>query len=262
MSSTGPKPQNGKLIFAPGAPPSDPSDEPKPSRAAQFTQSTLHRSHLDANPFIQFHTWFSSPSLHNTVPETVTLSTASLPSGRVSSRMVYLKELDARGFVIYSNFGTSRKAKDIASNNFASLCFWWKPLERQVRVEGTVERLSEAESQVYFDTRARGSRIGAWASQQTSVLEPESGKQDDVEEKDDDGRADLEARVKAVEARFEGQDHIPVPPFWGGLRVVPETIEFWQGRESRLHDRFMYTRIDGDTGQGGEAKWKIERLSP
>lgn len=248
------------FAVAPGAPPSDPSDEPKPSQAAQFTHSTLRRSHLDADPLVQFHKWFTSPSLRNTVPETVTLSTASLPSGRVSSRMVYLKELDSRGFVIYSNFGTSQKSKDIASNKFASLCFWWKVLERQVRVEGTVERLSEAESQVYFDTRARGSRIGAWASQQTSVLEPGIGERDNVEE--DDGRADLEARVKAVEARFEGQEHIPVPPFWGGLRVIPETIEFWQGRESRLHDRFAYTRIEGDVGHDGGAKWKIERLSP
>ncbi|EXJ55570.1 pyridoxamine 5'-phosphate oxidase [Cladophialophora yegresii CBS 114405] len=252
---------------APGAPPSDPTEEPKPSQAAQFTHGTLTRSQLDANPFVQFHRWFSEPSLAQTVPETVTLSTASLPSGRVSSRMVYLKELDSRGFVIYSNFGTSRKSRDLASNKFASLCFWWKTMERQVRVEGVAERLSAEESQVYFDTRARGSRIGAWASQQTSVLEParkaEGSQTSEGEgEAEDDGRAELETRVREIEARFQGQEHIPVPPFWGGLRIIPETIEFWQGRESRLHDRFVYTRINGDVGQGGEAKWKIERLSP
>ena len=187
--------------------------------------------------------------------------------------MVYLKELDSTGFVIYSNFGTSRKSKDIESNPYASLCFWWKPVERQVRVEGKVERLTEGESQVYFDTRARGSRIGAWASRQTSVLRPKSEGQDEKGEEvkpaesarkfehgdgeeENDGRAELEAQVKEVEARFEGQDKIPVPHFWGGLRIIPETIEFWQGRESRLHDRFMYTRLEGSD------EWKIERLSP
>ncbi|KIY01223.1 uncharacterized protein Z520_02775 [Fonsecaea multimorphosa CBS 102226] len=282
---------NGKLIFAPGHPPQDPSQEgqqhdQQPPRAAQFSHSKLRRSDLSPDPFIQFHTWFTDPLLQAAVPETVTLSTASLPSGRVSSRTVYLKELDSRGFVIYSNFGTSRKSKDIATNKHASLCFWWKPVERQVRVEGVVERLSAEESQLYFDTRARGSRIGAWASQQTSVLEPRSSSSSSSttaapatlqqkvdgdagtggvsaeEEEEDDGRAALEARVRDVEARFEGQEQIPVPPFWGGLRIIPEAIEFWQGRESRLHDRFLYTRIEGDVGQGGEAKWKIERLSP
>lgn len=180
--------------------------------------------------------------------------------------MVYLKELDARGFVIYSNFGTSRKSQDIATNPFASLCFWWKEVERQVRVEGRVERLTPEESQVYFDTRARGSRVGAWASRQSSVLVPkgkgeaEEARPVDGETGVDDGRAELDAQVAEVEARFQGQDHIPVPPFWGGLRIVPEVIEFWQGRESRLHDRFRYTRIDG--GEDGTGEWKIERLSP
>lgn len=195
--------------------------------------------------------------------------------------MVYLKELDARGFVVYSNLGTSRKAADLATNPYASLCFWWKPVERQVRVEGRVERLTPEESQVYFNTRARGSRIGAWASQQTSVLKPQKQHNGgdssaidanntntnntntntntnniDIGVDDDDGRAELEARVKQVEARFAGQEEIPVPPFWGGIRVIPETMEFWQGRESRLHDRFRYTRVEGGEG------WKIERLSP
>lgn len=162
--------------------------------------------------------------------------------------MVYLKELDDRGWVIYSNWGTSRKARDIGSNPYASLCFWWKPLERQVRVEGPCERLSDEESQVYYDTRAKGSRIGAWASQQSSILAP-NGAVDG-----DDGRQVLEQQVKDVEKRFEGTDEIPVPSFWGGLRVKPEMVEFWQGRDSRLHDRFKYTK-DGDG-------WKLERLSP
>jgi pyridoxamine 5'-phosphate oxidase len=155
---------------------------------------------------------------------------------------VYLKELDQKGFVIYSNWGTSQKAKDVESNPWASLAFWWRELERQVRVEGKVERLSSEESQVYYDLRVRGSRIGAWASQQSKVLS---------------GREELEEQVKDVEKRFEGVDKIPVPEFWGGLRIIPERIEFWQGRESRLHDRFAYEKIEGE---GGE--WKVERLSP
>ena len=154
----------------------------------------------------------------------------------------YLKELDDKGFVIYSNFGTSKKSKDLESNKWASLTFWWRELERQVRVEGITERLTPEESQIYFDTRIRGSRIGAWASKQSQVLE---------------GREQLEGWVKNVEDKFEGQENIPVPEFWGGLRIKPEMVEFWQGRDSRLHDRFQYTKVEGEGGQ-----WKIDRLSP
>lgn len=157
--------------------------------------------------------------------------------------MVYMKELDARGFVIYSNWDTSRKAHDVRSNPHAALTFWWREMERQVRVEGRVERLTSDESQVYYDTRIRGSRLGAWASRQSSVI---------------GGREELERRVAEVEKRFEGEERIPVPEFWGGVRVVPEVVEFWQGRESRLHDRFVYRWEGGE--EGGE--WKVERLSP
>lgn len=170
--------------------------------------------------------------------------------------MVYLKELDSRGFVIYSNWGTSQKAWDVASNPCVALCFWWKGVERQVRVEGVGERLSEEESQLYFRTRERGSRVGAWASRQSVVLEP--GKEG-IEE--DDGRAQLEEQVREVEERFQGQDDIPVPGFWGGLRVIPNMVEFWQGRESRLHDRFRYQKVPVGEGEGG-GEWKIERLNP
>jgi len=207
----------------------------------------LERSQLSASPFTQFHTWFSAAQAsHVHQPETVCLSTAHLPSGSVSSRYVYLKELDAAGFVVYSNWGTSRKAADVESNPKASLAFWWHEMERQVRVEGRVERLSSAESQTYYELRARGSRIGAWASEQSKVLPEEEG-----------GREVLEQRVRDVERRFEGTGDIPVPEFWGGLRVIPEMVEFWQGRESRLHDRFRYVR-----DEKGEEGWKIERLSP
>jgi pyridoxamine 5'-phosphate oxidase len=171
-----------KLIFAPGSQPLDPTSNSAPQRAAQFQIGTLSLTDLDRNPLSQFHAWFSDPRIANTVPETVTLSTCSLPSGRVSARMVYLKELDERGFVIYSNFGTSRKAGDLSSSpssKYASLTFWWKGVERQVRVEGVAERLSREESQVYYSTRARGSKIGAWASQQSRVLKPSGVKGDD-----------------------------------------------------------------------------------
>ncbi|KAL8723535.1 MAG: hypothetical protein Q9225_000170 [Loekoesia sp. 1 TL-2023] len=217
------------------------------AQADQYTKGSLSRDQLHPSPFTQFHTWFTharDSGVHQ--PETVCFSTAHLPSGRVSSRFVYLKELDEKGFVIYSNWEHSRKAEDLRSNPHASLAFWWKDLERQVRVEGSVERLSEKESQQYYDLRARGSRIGAWASEQSRVLREEEG-----------GREVLERRVMDVEKRFEGKEEIPVPGFWGGLRVVPEMVEFWQGRESRLHDRFRYLRDE----QRGE-KWKIERLSP
>lgn len=181
-------------------------------------------------------------------PETVCLSTASLPSGRVSARMVYLKELDSTGFVIYSNFETSKKARDIEGNKWASLTFWWRELERQVRVEGTVERLTSEESQVYFDTRIRGSRVGAWASRQSQVIAD---------------RSVLEGWVGETEKRFEGEERIPVPENWGGLRVKPVEVEFWQGRQSRLHDRFAYRKEEGKEGfADGIGEWTIERLSP
>lgn len=198
-------------------------------------------------------------------PETVCLSTAALPGGRVTSRFVYLKEMDGRGFVVYSNWGTSRKSKDVETNDWVSLAFWWREMERQVRIEGRVERLSLEESQAYFDTRARGSRIGAWASRQSGRIE---------------GREVLEGWVEEVEERFRGVEEIPCPEFWGGVRVVPERVEFWQGRVSRLHDRFEYVRKgvegEGEGKEGGKdaegkeegkaaevgGEWEIARLSP
>jgi pyridoxamine 5'-phosphate oxidase len=229
--------QSEKRIFAPT------SDSTDPGHATQYTKGALDRADLLPSPTDQFHKWFQEAQEAKVYqPETVTFSTASLPSGKVSARVVYMKELDERGFVIYSNWDTSRKAADVNSNPYAALTFWWRELERQVRVEGPVERLTSEESQVYYDTRIRGSRIGAWASQQSKAIE---------------GREELEKRVEDVEARFGGKDEIPVPDFWGGLRVVPEAVEFWQGRPSRLHDRFRYEKVGGE---GGE--WKVQRLSP
>lgn len=223
-----------KRIFAPGGT----NDS---QQAQQYTKGSLEAHQLDSDPFQQFDTWFKHAQQEKVdQPEAVVLSTAELPSGRVSARTLYMKEMDDKGFVIYSNWGTSRKAQDVESNPHAALTFWWRELERQVRIEGPCERLKADESQVYYDTRIRGSRLGAWASEQSKVLS---------------GREELEQRVADVERKFDGQDMIPVPEFWGGLRVVPEMVEFWQGRPSRLHDRFRYTKDEG-------GKWKIDRLSP
>lgn len=219
----------------------NPSGTNDSNQAQQYTKGELNIDQLHPDPITQFNIWFQhaqNEKVHQ--PETVTLSTAELPSGRVSARMVYLKEVDERGFVVYSNWATSRKAHDVATNPHAALTFWWHELERQVRVEGPCERMSAEDSQVYYDTRIRGSRIGAWASQQSSVLRD---------------RAELEQQVADVESKFDGAEKIPVPEFWGGLRVKPEMVEFWQGRPSRLHDRFRYTR-DGD------GEWRVDRLSP
>lgn len=223
-------------IFAPGS-------DPETNQAKQFEQGSLIRKDLNLDPFQQFHTWFNAANdlpIHQA--EGCTLSTADLPSGKVSARIVYLKELDDKGFVVYSNWLTSRKAHDIESNQYAALTFWWKELERQVRIEGPTERLTTQESQVYYDKRIRGSRIGAWASEQSKVLE---------------NRTELMNRVEEMEKKFEGQEHLPVPDFWGGLRILPEMIEFWQGRQSRLHDRFRYLKDDK-----AEHGWLVERLSP
>ncbi|KAK7743091.1 pyridoxamine-phosphate oxidase [Cytospora paraplurivora] len=248
-----------KLIFAPAG-------AAQNTQAEQFTKHEprggLHRRDLDpTTPIAQFHAWFSaaqSGASGTAHPETCTLSTASLPSGRVSARVVYLKELDRRGFVVYSNFGTSQKARDLATNGWASLVFWWEALERQVRVEGRAERIPRGESQRYFDTRVRGSRLGAWASRQSEVLRPEGGDAGgDGDGDEDDGRKQLEGWVRETEERFRDVEEIPVPEFWGGLRIVPEKVEFWQGRENRLHDRFVYERVEGE-----EEKWTLERLSP
>ncbi|CCX04478.1 hypothetical protein FPQ18DRAFT_88525 [Pyronema domesticum] len=228
-NTANPQECNPKLIFAP------------PNK--QFSYGALDLSDLSPSPFTQFHTWFAlaqSESIPS--PETTVLSTASLPSGRVSARCVYLKELDPKGFIIYSNFGTSKKHADLQTNQWASLTFFWREQERQVRVEGIAERLTKEESQLYYDTRIRGSRIGAWASQQSSVLKD---------------REELTQRVEEMEKRFEGKEEIPVPDFWGGLRIRPVLVEFWQGRDSRLHDRFVYTREDIEAEE-----WKVERLSP
>lgn len=172
-------------------------------------------------------------------PTAMALSTVD-PEGRPSSRMVLLKDFDERGFVFYTNLG-SRKAREIAGNPWVALCFHWQPLEVQVRVEGRAEPVTPDEADAYYASRPRGSRIGAWASRQSEELP---------------ARATLEERIRETEARFPG-DEVPRPPFWSGFRVVPDRIELWFGRPSRLHDRDVYTR--DPAAPGG---WSLRQLYP
>jgi pyridoxamine 5'-phosphate oxidase len=183
----------------------------------QYTRGSLDLDQLDpSDPLKTFTNWFNYARHSGRVssPEAATLSTAQLPSGRISSRMVLMKQVDRSGFIIYSNFQTSKKSRDLATNPRAALNFWWEHLERQIRIEGTTERLTSEESQLYASTRPRDSQLGAWASPQSSIIQD---------------RAELDEKVKEVHERFESVDEIPVPPFWGGLRIVPDVVEFWQG---------------------------------
>jgi pyridoxamine 5'-phosphate oxidase len=169
-------------------------------------------------------------------PAAVILATAST-EGKPSARVVLLKGFDERGFVFYTNL-ESQKGKELKANPSAALCFYFPPLYQQVRVEGRVEQVSDAEAGAYFATRPRGSQIGAWASKQSAPLA---------------SREQLEADFKAMEEKFAGRE-VPRPPFWSGFRLIPERIEFWESRENRLHDRTAYSRKDGE--------WKIEKLYP
>jgi pyridoxamine 5'-phosphate oxidase len=203
----------------------------------EYTRAGLDKADLDPDPIVQFHEWFQKvidADLHE--PNAMILATATA-EGKPSARTVLLKGYDERGFVFYTNY-EGRKAKEIEANPTCALLFYWGELERQVRIEGRASRLSGEESDAYFAGRPRGSRLGAWASEQSRPVED---------------RSVLEERVRALEAEYDGR-RIPRPPFWGGYRVEPQEIEFWQGRENRLHDRLVYRREDG--------AWRIERLQP
>lgn len=203
----------------------------------EYTRAGLTESDVDPNPFDQFGLWFDAvldAGLHE--PNAMIVATAT-PDGHPSARVVLLKGFDERGFVFYTNY-EGRKGRELEENPRAALLFYWGELERQVRIEGVVSRVSEEESDAYYAGRPRGSRLGALASEQSREV---------------GGREVLERRVEALEQEYEGVE-IPRPAFWGGYRVEPEGFEFWQGRENRLHDRIFYRReADG---------WKMGRLQP
>lgn len=189
-------------------------------------------------PILLFSDWFQQ-SLQE-APDQVNIMTMSSVSqdGNPSSRVLLLKHFDERGFVFYTNYN-SRKAKDLADNPKVCLNFWWEKFFRQVRIEGSVEKVSAKESDRYFRSRDRGSQIGAWASPQSQVIE---------------SRDVLDQNVAALNKKYTGRD-VPRPPHWGGFRIVPAQIEFWQGRLNRLHDRFLYTRRE-------DGSWHLDRLAP
>lgn len=197
----------------------------------------LDEADVAANPIEQFGRWFDQAKEADLLlPTAMTLSSVS-SNARPSSRTLLLKSFDEDGFVFYTNYG-SRKARELEANSHCAMLFHWAELERQVQIEGAVTRTSREESEAYFHTRPRESQIGVWASKQSEPLSE---------------RMELEAKVARFEKEFEGQA-VPLPGWWGGYRLAPERIEFWQGAEFRLHDRLLYTPIDGG--------WGITRLSP
>lgn len=203
-----------------------------------YTLEALNESEIQPDPVIQFQKWFEQ-ALAAQLPEpnAMTLATVT-PDGQPAARMVLLKEVDEKGFVLFTNYN-SHKGQELAANPQAALVFWWAELERQVRIVGTVEKISPEQSDSYFEMRPPNSRLGAWASNQSEVIA---------------SREILEQQLQEFQKKYENQE-VPRPPHWGGYRVIPTQIEFWQGRPSRLHDRLLYTRASDDT-------WKIERLSP
>lgn len=206
----------------------------------EYRQASLRRHEVAADPFAQFHRWFEEARQAGIVePNAMTLSTVEAATGQPSSRIVLLKGLDERGFVFFTNY-RSRKGRELASNPKGALGFFWKELERQVNIRGSVEFVTPEESETYFHLRPRASQLGAHASPQSSVIP---------------GRVWLEEQFAALEKRYPEGTEIPLPCTWGGYRLLPEAIEFWQGRPSRLHDRLCYT-------QQADGSWNVDRLSP
>jgi pyridoxamine 5'-phosphate oxidase len=205
----------------------------------EYARARLDEADVSHDPFVEFARWFAEAG-EAAVPDytAMTLATAAV-GGTPSARIVLLKAFDERGFVFFTDY-RSRKGAELEANPRAALVLYWGPLDRQVRITGGASRTTQEESERYFRSRPLGSRLGAWASHQSRVIP---------------GRSALEADLRDIEARF-GDGDVPLPAHWGGYRVVPDAIEFWQGRESRLHDRIRYVR------QGDGARWKVERLSP
>lgn len=215
-------------------------DEPKLDYAGfrhEYIGEGLRRSELDPDPIKQFHQWFSA-AINAGIHDANSMTLATCVGEKPSARIVLLKHFDERGFVFFTNY-TSNKGRQLEKNPNAALVMYWMEVERQIRVEGSVERTSREESEEYFHSRPVGAQLGAWASQQSAVI---------------DARRILDARLEEMKQRF-AQAQVPLPPHWGGYRLKPDLIEFWQGRIDRLHDRFRYTR----QRDGG---WSIDRLAP
>lgn len=204
----------------------------------EYKQATLDESSIDPNPFAQFEKWISE-AIKAEVPEPNAMTLATVDAdGRPDARTVLAKQFDERGLVFFTNY-ESKKAHQMAHNPNVAILFPWIPLERQVTILGTVEKVSTAESLKYFITRPIASKLGAWVSPQSKVIT---------------SRSLLESKWQEMKAKFEDGE-VPLPSFWGGYRVIPRSFEFWQGRRSRLHDRFRYTRQS-------PTSWSIERLAP
>ncbi|MFF4984359.1 pyridoxamine 5'-phosphate oxidase [Streptomyces sp. NPDC001046] len=210
------------------------------SMRKHYRADGLAESELAANPVEQFARWFQQAATDGGLfePNAMVVSTADA-QGRPSSRTVLLKHFDEQGFVFYTNYD-SRKARDLAGNPYVSLLFPWHPMARQVIVSGVARRTGRDETAAYFRSRPHGSQLGAWASAQSSVVST---------------RADIDAAYAELAARYPEGEQVPVPPHWGGFRVAPQSVEFWQGRENRLHDRLRYV-------EQPDGSWRVERLSP
>ena len=207
-----------------------------------YNLAGLRRADLDADPIVQFRRWFEQAATNRKADDLGDVNAASLSTvdgeGRPSARVVLLKGVDARGFIFFTNYD-SRKGREIAGNPNVAMVFYWPDQERQVNIAGQATKVSQAESEAYFKSRPRGSRLAAWASHQSEAIE---------------NREMLEARWRELQSKYPGED-VPMPPNWGGFVIAPSRIEFWQGRPSRLHDRFRYLKQ-------ADGKWVIERLSP
>lgn len=204
----------------------------------EYSLASLNESDLNTDPFAQFGKWFVQAQESDLAePNAMVLSTVNA-KGAPSSRVMLLKSFDKNGFVFYTNY-KSAKAQSMDVNPRVAACFLWKELQRQVRIEGTVHKMERSLSEKYFQSRPRGSQVGAWVSEQSQIIE---------------SREILEQKKDEILERFKDDELLPIPEHWGGYYIVPDSIEFWQGRKSRLHDRLCYQRIKDD--------WRIVRLSP
>lgn len=204
----------------------------------EYQTGSLNETQMASNPFDEFRVWLETAITSGLSEPNAMVVASATPNGRPSARVVLLKELDNDGFVFYTNY-MSRKGMELLSNPFAAALFDWHEIERQVRIEGIIEKVSEEESDAYFELRPNDAKIGAWASPQSKVVK---------------GREELEELQKRYTARFVGSE-VPRPPHWGGFLIRPTMVEFWQGRPNRMHDRIIYYKVDTEN-------WSMQRLAP